>query len=68
MTREEHLAWCRARALEYLPDTSRALASIMSDLLKHPETRPSRSQIREASFLAAIDDAAGLRDWIEDYQ
>ena len=38
-TREEHLAWCKARALEYLPDDPiQAVTSMASDLGKHPET------------------------------
>lgn len=40
MTREEHLAWCKQRALEYVERGKflDALASIGSDLDKHPET------------------------------
>ena len=40
ITREEHMAWCKQRALEYLKagDDSQAFASMMSDLGKHPET------------------------------
>jgi hypothetical protein len=40
MTREEHLAWCKQRALEYVEagDTTNAYASMASDLSKHPET------------------------------
>ena len=38
-TRAEHLAWCKERALEYIgQDNSEALASMLSDLGKHPET------------------------------
>lgn len=39
-TRAEHLAWCKQRALEYVDagDTKGAIASMMSDLNKHPET------------------------------
>lgn len=39
-TRSEHLAWCKARALEYANrgDTTNAIASMLSDLGKHPET------------------------------
>lgn len=41
MTRSEHLAWCKQRALEYLDkgDCANAVASIMSDMNKHPETK-----------------------------
>lgn len=40
MTREEHLAWCKKRAHEYLDqgDLQNAVASMMSDMQKHPET------------------------------
>lgn len=39
MTREEHVAWCRQRALEYLNrgDVKNAVASMMSDINKHPD-------------------------------
>lgn len=41
MTREEHLAWCKKRALEYLDkgDVENAIASMMSDMQKHDETK-----------------------------
>ena len=39
MSRQEHLEWCKKRACEYIDrgDTTNALASMMSDLKKHPE-------------------------------
>lgn len=38
-TRSEHMAWCKTRALEYLPgDPAGALASFLSDISKHEET------------------------------
>jgi len=39
-TRQEHLDWCKQRALEYVKigDTRQAFASMCSDLSKHPET------------------------------
>ena len=38
--REEHLEWCKARALEYLEngDIQNAITSMLSDMGKHPET------------------------------
>lgn len=41
LTREEHLQWCKQRALEYarMGANAQALASMGSDLGKHPETR-----------------------------
>lgn len=40
MTREEHLAWCKERALKYaaIGENAQAFASMASDLSKHPET------------------------------
>lgn len=39
MTRKEHLEWCKNRALEYVEsgDCENAVASMLSDLRKHPE-------------------------------
>lgn len=41
MTREEHLKWCKGRAIsemDYSKDPKQGIISIMSDLRKHPET------------------------------
>jgi hypothetical protein len=41
MTRLEHLAWCRKRAIEEMDhskDPKSAIISMASDLRKHPET------------------------------
>ena len=40
MNRQEHLEWCKKRALEYVDngDLPQAFASMGSDLGKHPET------------------------------
>lgn len=39
-SRAEHIQWCKDRAMEYvyLGDFNQALASLFSDLGKHPET------------------------------
>lgn len=41
VTREEHLKWCKQRALEYVDrgDLKNAYASMASDLDKHDGTR-----------------------------
>lgn len=41
MSRDEHLVWCKRRALEYLDrgDVKNAVTSMLSDLDKHPETK-----------------------------
>ena len=40
VNRQEHLQWCKQRALEYANagDVHNALAFLLSDLGKHPET------------------------------
>lgn len=39
VTKSEHLEWCKYRAQEYLPaDPTQAFSSMISDLMKHPET------------------------------
>jgi len=40
-TREEHIKWCKTRAVQYLDagDWNNAWASMASDLSKHPETK-----------------------------
>jgi hypothetical protein len=38
-SREEHVAWCKERALEYAynNELGNAIASMISDMKKHPE-------------------------------
>ena len=51
-SREEHLAWCKQRAhdeLNYNGSPADAVASMISDLGKHPETREA---LRFAGMLA----------------
>jgi hypothetical protein len=45
LDRNKHLTWCKRRALEYVDqgDLASAVASMSSDLSKHPETpQPTR--------------------------
>jgi hypothetical protein len=69
-TRDEHLAWCKTRALEYLDrgELADAVASMGSDLGKHHETR-SNDAILMLGMTYVIDgDAAGVRRWIEGFR
>lgn len=52
MTRDEHLVWCKRRAMEYVAmgDLPQAFASMGSDLQKHPETK-GHSGITIGTFL-----------------
>ncbi len=69
-TRAEHLAWCKERALEYvdLDDLPSAVASMVSDLGKHDETRGIALPVMALAF-AAIEsgDKAEVRRWIEGF-
>lgn len=69
MTRAEHLAWSKARALEYveLGDFKSAVASMGSDLSKHPETLNHAGPMLGVMLLVAgkLSSAAEVRDWIE---
>lgn len=68
MTREEHLEWCRARALEYVAmnDLPNAVNSMLSDLTKHPETI-RHPAIRVATTLimnGSMETKAQVETWI----
>ena len=71
-SRDEHLAWARKRALEYV-DTGQlhlALVSLSSDLTKHEDTsadQEARARVLDATRRLAEGrmDAAALRAWIE---
>jgi len=43
MNRQEHVQWCKDRALQYVNkgDLTGAVTSMLSDLSKHPETKAS---------------------------
>lgn len=67
-TRKEHLDWCKKRALEYvdLGDTDQALASMMSDLTKHPETE-DHIGIQMGMMLSLgghLSSPTKMREWI----
>jgi hypothetical protein len=76
MTRDEHLQWCKKRALEYLQpgpyfSIDEAIASMASDLGKHEETRqhlqitvPLMFQLRVSGNL---NTAAEVRKFIEGF-
>jgi len=72
-TREEHLEWCKERALEYADrgELADAVASMGSDLDKHPDTRGGPGHIallNLAMLYIANHDAQGVRRWIEGFR
>lgn len=71
-TRAEHLAWAKERALEYADqgDVANAVASLGSDLNKHPETK-NHSAMTLMMMLAInghLDASGELRKFIEGFQ
>jgi hypothetical protein len=71
-TREEHLAWCKERALEYcdIGDAQQAFASMGSDLGKHPETA-NHAGIRLGMMMlmsGRLSTAEEMRKFIEGFR
>jgi anti-sigma factor RsiW len=60
----EHLAWCKARAREYIDmgDLDGACRSMMSDLNKHPDSPKARPPAERLQ-----DNEASVRRWIEGF-
>ena len=70
MTRVEHLAWCKKRAHEYLDrgDIRNAVASMMSDLNKHPETKLNDGTLSMLGLMAAAsEDLNEARRYIDGF-
>jgi hypothetical protein len=74
MTRDEHMAWCKERAIKYLDsgDLVNAMASFTSDMSKHPETdqymcSPAISMLAVVDGFGAVryNDARRLRRFVE---
>jgi hypothetical protein len=71
MTRAEHLAWCKTRALQYVDagDINNAFASMASDLDKHPDTA-NHAGINLGMMLlmgGQLSTAAEMRKFIEGF-
>lgn len=67
MERAEHVRWAKTRALEYLDqgDLGQALASMVSDLGKHPETESLGGMLAPLGMFEVMrGDAEGLRRWV----
>lgn len=71
MTRDEHLAWCKQRALEYVDndDLALAYASMVSDMSKHPETKDHAALELGAMLLinGFLDSRHEMREFIEGF-
>jgi len=71
MNRSEHLRWCKDRAMEYVNsgDIPQALASMTSDLGKHPDTQGHIGIMLGAGLLMMGDmkTTHQAKDWIEGF-
>lgn len=71
MERNEHLQWCKDRALEYVMqnDLKNAFASFQSDMSKHPETA-SHVALQMGTMLLMsgnLSNAHQMREWINGF-
>ena len=68
MTRNEHLEWCKHRALEYLDkgDIQNGITSMLSDMNKHEETKLGAGNILAMLGMQAImnNDMAAARRFV----
>jgi hypothetical protein len=69
MTRAEHLAWAKQRALEYVDrgEMANAIASMISDLGKHPELEHARALAPLLMFTADVRNPESVRRFIEGF-
>jgi hypothetical protein len=73
MTRDEHLAWAKKRALEYLDagDPAQAFTSMLSDMTKHPEFENHPGNRIGVGFMMLdgwITNPSEVRRWIVGYR
>lgn len=72
MTRHEHLEWCKNRAHEYLDkgDLANAIASMLSDLNKHVETKLSKgSPLSQLGMMTVMNhDMNGAKRFIDGFR
>ncbi len=70
MDRQEHLNWCKQRALKYLDnnDVENAVTSMLSDLGKHDETKDIGTKLAGLGMMHIMNrDARGARSFIEGF-
>lgn len=70
MTRDEHLAWCKKRALEYVDagDLLNAVTSMGSDMDKHPECRMNAGLLIVGAMAAQSGRREEVKRWIEGFR
>ena len=70
-TRAEHMAWCKARALEYVDEghLAAAVSSMLSDLNKHPDTKDGSTAMALLGLFAVLSKSSvDVRKFIEGFQ
>ena len=71
MNRQEHMDWCKERALEYVDkgDVQNAWASMVSDIGKHDETRghPALEMGTLMFMQGALKNPEEMRDFINGF-
>ena len=69
MSRADHLQWCKDRAMEYVNtgDSTNAIASMISDLGKHPETAQSASLGMMLAIVINRNDKAAMTNWVQGF-
>jgi uncharacterized membrane-anchored protein len=70
MTRDEHLEWCKKRALEYVDadELMNAVTSMGSDLGKHPELGCNAYLLMAGTLDAQNGDREKVRRWIAGFR
>lgn len=70
MTRDEHIAWCKRRAIEemeYSKDPKQGVISMMSDIRKHPETNSEALKTLCMMTLMGPCTDRGVREFINGF-
>lgn len=70
MTRDEHLQWCKDRALEYVTrgDLHNAVTSMMSDLRKHADFQgETYSFLMLAGMMDIAKGPEAVKRWINGF-
>lgn len=70
MTRDEHVAWCKQRALEYVDrgELSDAVVSMLSDLGKHSATAGHLGMLLAPTLIGQRLTRDQVRKWIEGFR
>ena len=71
ITRQEHIAWSKKRALVYVDkgDLVSAITSMMSDLDQHPETKAAGQSMGALGIWEAVrGNADSVRRFIEGFR